>query len=190
VHVVPLASADTAFRGRFGHPYLWVERTASTQQLLAGAPEGAVAATDEQTAGRGRLGRSWEAPAGKALLFSIVLEPHVPAERLPELSLVAARALAHAVAAETGLRADVKSPNDILIGGKKVAGVLGEASGGRVVLGIGVNVAQRADELPVRPRLPATSLALEGAEVDRTQLLATILETLEGRYDEWVSAAR
>jgi BirA family transcriptional regulator, biotin operon repressor / biotin---[acetyl-CoA-carboxylase] ligase len=189
MHTVPLVSADAAFRGRFGRPYLWVERAESTQKLLGDAPEGAVAAADEQTHGRGRLGRSWEAPAGRALLFSIALVPPVPGDRLPELSLVAGRALALAIAAETGLRAEVKSPNDVLIGGRKVAGVLGEANDGRVVLGIGVNVAQRSEELPERAQFPATSLALEGAEVDRGRLLATILETLERCYDEWLSDA-
>ena len=186
---LPLASADAEFRGRLGRPYVWVERCASTQQLLDGAPEGAVAVADEQTHGRGRLGRTWEAPPGKALLFSIVLEPRVPGERLPELSLVAGRALAQAIAAETGLRAEVKAPNDVLIGGRKVAGILGEATDGRVVLGIGVNVAQDAGELPTRTQFAATSLALEGAETDRGRLLATILETLERLYDEWLSAA-
>ena len=81
MHALPL-------RGRFGRPYTFVDRCASTQRLLDGAREGAVVATDEQTEGRGRLGRTWHAPAGTSLLFSIVLEPRVPGERLPELSLV------------------------------------------------------------------------------------------------------
>ena len=187
---VSLASADVAFRGRFGRPYTWVERCASTQRLLDGAPEGAVAATDEQTDGRGRLGRRWEAPRGTSLLFSLALTPNVPPERLPELSAVAGRAVAQAIAAETGLHADVKAPNDVLIAGRKVAGVIGEASDGRVVLGVGVNVTQQPDELPERAQFPATSLALEGATVDRARLLATMLEQLEQLYGEWVSAAR
>jgi BirA family biotin operon repressor/biotin-[acetyl-CoA-carboxylase] ligase len=189
VEALPLDAAEKAFRGRFGRPYIWADRCASTQQLLGDAPDGAVAATNEQTKGRGRLGRSWDAPPQKALLFSIVLVPPLAAERLPELTLVAGRAVAHAIAAETGLRADVKDPNDVLISGRKVAGILGEASDGRVVLGIGINVAQGEAELPQRTRFPATSLALEGAAVDRTRLLATVLETLERRYDEWLSAS-
>ena len=186
---MPLAAAEETFRGRFGHPYIWADRCTSTQQLLRDQPEGAVAATDEQTEGRGRLGRSWEAPAQKALLFSIVLVPPVTGERLPEMTLVAGKAVAHAIAAETGLRADVKEPNDVLIAGRKVAGILGEASDGRVVVGIGINVAQDAVELPERPQFPPTSLALEGATVDRARLLATVLEMLERRYDEWLTAA-
>lgn len=177
--VVPL-------RGRFGRPYTFVDRCASTQRLLDGAGEGAVAATDEQTEGRGRLGRKWHAPAGSSLLFSIVLEPDVPSERLPELSLVAGAAVAEALAEQAGVETTVKHPNDVLIGGRKVAGILAESADGRVVLGIGVNVTQSRGELPVGT---ATSLALEGATVVRAELLATILERLEARYDRWVSAA-
>jgi BirA family biotin operon repressor/biotin-[acetyl-CoA-carboxylase] ligase len=182
VHAAP------TFHGRFGLPYTYVERCESTQRLLEGAPEGAVAVTDEQTEGRGRLGRSWKAPWGTSLLFSIVLVPTIPAERLAELSLVAGRAVAEAISAETGLVPAIKHPNDVLIDGKKVAGVLAESAEGRVVLGIGVNVSQTEDELP--PGVNATSLRLSGAEgVDRSALLATVLARLEARYDAWVSSA-
>src|SRR5712692_335328 len=161
--VVPL------LRGRFGRPYTFVERCTSTQRLLEGAGEGAVAAADEQTEGRGRLGRGWHAPAGTSLLFSIVLVPPVPPERLPELSLVAGCAVAAAIAAEPRLVPALQYPND-------------------VVLGVGVNVRQSEDELP--PGVPATSLRLAGAtNVDRADLLATVLERLEARYDTWVSDA-
>jgi BirA family transcriptional regulator, biotin operon repressor / biotin---[acetyl-CoA-carboxylase] ligase len=175
-------------RGRFGRPFLFVESCASTQRLLDGAAEGAVAAADEQTEGRGRLGRSWHAAPGTSLLFSVVLEPPVPPERLPELSVVAGEAVAEAIAAETGLEAAIKLPNDVLIDGRKVAGILAEASDGRVVLGIGVNVSQLSEELPDNVVTPATSLALEGAAVERPVLLAAVLEHLERRYDAWVSA--
>lgn len=177
-------------RGRFGHPYSFVDSCTSTQRLLDGQPEGAVAATDEQTEGRGRLGREWHAPPGTALLFSIVLTPAVGGERLPELTAVAAEAAAEAITAETGLATSMKEPNDVLVDGRKVAGVLAESSDGRVVLGIGINVSQERGELPERPQFPATSLALAGAQVDRAELLATVLERLEQRYDAWVSAAR
>ncbi|MDX6512843.1 MAG: BirA family transcriptional regulator [Gaiellaceae bacterium] len=174
--------------GRFGREvYRYEERCASTQRLLReDDPEGAVAATEEQTEGRGRLGRSWVAPAGSSVLFSVLLRPAVPPDRLPELSLVAGRALAAALAAQTGLAAEVKFPNDVLVERRKVAGILAEASAGRVVLGIGVNVSQRAEELPERPQFPATSLALEGATVERPRLLAALLERLELEYDTWL----
>jgi BirA family biotin operon repressor/biotin-[acetyl-CoA-carboxylase] ligase len=174
-------------RGRFGRPYTFVDRCASTQRLLDGAREGSVVATDEQTEGRGRLGRTWVAPAGSSLLFSIVLEPDVPSERLPELSLVTGAAVAEALAAQANVETTVKHPNDVLIGRRKVAGILAESTEGRVVLGIGVNVTQAGSELP--PDAAATSLALEGAHVDRAQLLAAILERLEVHYDRWVSEA-
>jgi BirA family biotin operon repressor/biotin-[acetyl-CoA-carboxylase] ligase len=172
-------------RGRFGRPFTFVEQCPSTQRLLDGAAEGAVAAADEQTEGRGRLGRTWDAPRGTSLLFSIALTPDVPPERLPELSLIAGAAVAEAIAAETALAPELKHPNDVLIGGRKVCGILAEAVEGRVVLGIGVNVAQTADQLPPA----ATSLALEGAQVDRSALLATILERLENGYDRWVTSS-
>ena len=175
-------------RGRFGHPYTFVARCTSTQRLLtADAPEGAVVAADEQTEGRGRLGRRWEAPAETSLLFSLLLRPpHEPA-RWPELSVLAGRAVADAIAAVTGIEATVKHPNDVLVGGRKVAGVLAEASGDRVVVGIGVNVSQTHGQLPAEARHPPTSLELAGGDsVDRGDLLAAILEQLERGYDAWV----
>jgi BirA family transcriptional regulator, biotin operon repressor / biotin---[acetyl-CoA-carboxylase] ligase len=177
-------------RGRLGRPYRFVERTASTQRLLgANDPEGAVAVADEQTEGRGRLGRRWLAPAGTSLLVSVLLRPDVKPARLPELSLVAGRACAEAITEAAGLETEVKFPNDLLVRGRKVAGILAEASEGRVVLGIGVNVSQAAGELPAEPRTPATSLLLEiGRPVDRAELLVALLDHLERRYDEWLGA--
>ena len=175
-------------RGRFGRPFTFVEQCASTQRLLDGAAEGAVAATDEQTEGRGRLGRTWQAPSGTSLLFSIVLLPQVPPERLPELSLIAGRAVADAIAAETGLVPALKHPNDVLLAGRKVAGVLAEASEGRVVLGVGVNVTQKPGQLPADVRTPPTSLLIEtGRAIGRADLLLALLERLERLYDEWLA---
>src|SRR5947209_20341656 len=126
-------------RGRLGRPYRFVARTASTQRLLGDDdPEGAVAVADEQTEGRGRLGRKWLAPAGASLLVSVLLRPDVEPARLPELSLVAGRACAEAITDVAGLETEVKFPNDVLVQGRKVAGILAEASEGRVALGAGV----------------------------------------------------
>jgi BirA family biotin operon repressor/biotin-[acetyl-CoA-carboxylase] ligase len=179
-------------RGRFGRDYTFVERCESTQRLLReDAPEGAVAATDEQTHGRGRLGRTWLAPVGSSVLASIALRPDVPTANLAELSVVAGRACAAAIAELTGLEPQLKWPNDVLIGGRKVAGILAEAREGHVVLGIGINVAQREDELPERAEHPATSLLLErGATVERAELLAALLDHLEREYDAWVGSYR
>jgi BirA family biotin operon repressor/biotin-[acetyl-CoA-carboxylase] ligase len=173
--------------GGFGHPYLYVERCASTQRLLAAdAPDGAVAVAEEQTAGRGRRGREWWAPAHTSILASIVLRPSVPSAQLPELSLVAGDAVAKALAGVAGVEPVVKFPNDVLLAGRKVAGILAEAAGGRVVLGIGVNVNQRPGELP--QDVPATSLRIvTGRELDRAPLLAEILARLERSYERWVS---
>ena len=173
-------------RGRFGREgYVYAEVTASTQRLLgAGDPEGAVAATEEQTEGRGRLGREWIAPRGSSVLFSVLLRPMVGLERWPELSLVAGQAVADAVES-AGLEPTVKHPNDVLVDGQKVAGILAEARDGFVVLGIGVNVAQSAGELLEG----ATSLRVERAELGRPQLLADILARLESAYGGWLREA-
>lgn len=174
-------------RGRFGHPYLYVGVTPSTQRLLGeDHREGAVAVTDEQTEGRGRLGRRWHSPPGVSLLFSILLEPPVETARLPELSLVAGKACADVIAAVTGATPEIKLPNDVLISGRKVAGILAEAREGRVVLGIGVNVNVPDEDLPTEVDVPATSLLAEtGHEVDRAELLVELLDRLERAYDEW-----
>ena len=180
-------SVEPLLRGRLGRPYRFVDECASTQRLLDGAEaEGTMAATDLQTAGRGRLGRSWEAPAGKALLLSVLLRPKPPMPLWPELSLVAGEAVAAALRVEAGVAAALSHPNDVLIDGRKVAGILPEASTGRVVLGIGVNVNQTAEELPGETPKPPTSLLVEtGREWSRAPLLAAIMLGLELRYVEW-----
>jgi BirA family transcriptional regulator, biotin operon repressor / biotin---[acetyl-CoA-carboxylase] ligase len=180
---------EPLLRGRFGRPYRYAEVTPSTQRLLRrDDPEGAVAVAEEQTEGRGRLGRSWHAPARTSVLVSVVLEPAVLTSRLPELSLVAGDAVAGAIAAETGLAPTIKHPNDVLVDGRKVAGILAESSEGRVVLGIGVNANQVEDGLPPETQTPPTSLRLEvGNAVERAPLLAAILYELERAYDAWVT---
>ena len=176
-------------RGRLGREYRFVERTASTQRLLGeDDPEGAVVVADEQTEGRGRLGRQWLAPAGTSLLCSILLRPSVEPAVLPGLSLVAGRTCAEAIAEVAGLEPEVKFPNDVLVAGRKVAGILAEATEGRVVLGIGINVRQKPGQLPADPRTPATSLLVEtGREIDRGDLLVALLGHLELRYDAWLA---
>jgi BirA family biotin operon repressor/biotin-[acetyl-CoA-carboxylase] ligase len=177
-------------RGRFGRPYRFEQVCASTQDLLrdAALPEGAVAAAAHQTAGRGRLGRSWEDVPGESLLCSILLRPPISAA-LPQLSLVCALAAAEAIEATGGATAAIKWPNDVLLGGRKVAGILLESSAGAVICGIGVNVGQPAESLPVAPRVAATSMFVEtGARHDRGALLATLLAQLEARYGEWLAS--
>jgi BirA family transcriptional regulator, biotin operon repressor / biotin---[acetyl-CoA-carboxylase] ligase len=181
------ASVEPLLQGRFGRPYRFVAECASTQRLLDGDEyEGTTVATDHQTHGRGRLGRTWDTPAGQALLFSVLLRPRPPMALWPELSLVAGDAVATALRAETRVAAELSHPNDVLIEGRKVAGILPEASVGRVVLGIGVNVNQTEAELPDDTPKPPTSLRVEtGREWPRAPLLAAILLEVERRYQDW-----
>jgi BirA family transcriptional regulator, biotin operon repressor / biotin---[acetyl-CoA-carboxylase] ligase len=175
--------------GRFGHVYRYEELCTSTQRLLHDDdPEGAVAVAEEQTEGRGRLGRTWHAPARTSVLVSVLLRPEIEPSRLPELSLVAGGAVAEAIADVTGVDPAIKFPNDVLVGGRKVAGILAESSEGRVVLGVGVNANQTTDELPGDAQTQPTSLRVElGEPVDRATLLAAILLRLERAYDRWVT---
>jgi BirA family biotin operon repressor/biotin-[acetyl-CoA-carboxylase] ligase len=175
--------------GRFGHVYRYEELCTSTQQLLEDDdPEGAVAVAEEQSEGRGRLGRTWHAPPRTSVLVSVLLRPEIEPPRLPELTLVAGGAVAEAIADVTGIDPAIKFPNDVLVGGKKVAGILADSSEGRVVLGVGVNANQTADELPGNAQMQPTSLRVElGEPVDRAALLAAVLLRLERAYDRWLT---
>ena len=157
----------------------------------AGAPEGLIVVTDEQTAGRGRLGRAWATPPRTALAVSVLLRPPpVPPARWGWLPLLAGLAVLDAVDA-TGVQARLKWPNDVLVGDRKLAGILAERVAGvgacadGVVIGMGVNVSLTAEELPVET---ATSLLIEQAHVlDRDPLLRALLRALGRRYEAWRS---
>ncbi|MEP6814492.1 MAG: biotin--[acetyl-CoA-carboxylase] ligase, partial [Marmoricola sp.] len=155
--------------------------------VASGAEPGLVVVTDHQTAGRGRLDRAWETPAGVALTFSAVVDPGVPDARWPWLPLLAGLAVAAAVRRATGVEATLKWPNDVLVAERKLAGILVErvlANDRPVaVVGVGVNVHQT--ELPVEG---ATSLALAGPAVDRADLLEAILERLAAELADWRAA--
>jgi BirA family biotin operon repressor/biotin-[acetyl-CoA-carboxylase] ligase len=170
-----------------GEPRLHVPECESTQELLfgSGLPEGAVATTDHQTGGRGRLGRTWEDVPGTSVLVSVLLRP--PAgRRAQELSLVAGLATAEAVEAATGLSAQIKWPNDVMLGRRKVAGILAEMRGVDVVVGIGLNVNQTRAQLPTDTRTSAASLrTVTGHEHDRDAVLETLLVQLERYYRAW-----
>ena len=177
---------EPLLRGRFGRPYYCLAQAETTQRMLdAAQPEGAVAVAEEQTAGRGRMGRRWEAPAGSSILVSILLRPR--AERRPaELTLVAGVAVAVVVERATGLAAQVKWPNDVMLDRRKVAGGLAELKDDTVVLGIGINVNQRPGDLPGETKLPAGSLrSVTGRDYDRAPILVDLLLELERRYDAW-----
>jgi len=158
-------------------------------RAAAGEPEGAVLAAERQSAGRGRLGRTWVAPPRAAVTFSVLLRPAaVPRARLGWLPLLAGVAVAAAVRDVAAVDARLKWPNDVLAGPAKLAGILAEAAGDAVVVGIGLNVSTEPAELPPPGpgALPATSLRIEGAaSLDRERLLAGILAGLERRYQAW-----
>ena len=166
-----------------GEPRIHVAECESTQLLLdPSLPEGAIATAGHQTGGRGRLGRTWHDAPGASLLLSVLLKP--PPERHPaELTLVGGLAVARAL----GPQAKLKWPNDVLIDGRKVSGGLADLRDGAVVLGIGINVNQTADELPPDARVPAASLrTLDGRERDVESVLADVLRELDAAYGAWL----
>jgi BirA family biotin operon repressor/biotin-[acetyl-CoA-carboxylase] ligase len=186
---------DDADAGTVGREVRWYDSLPSTNEAArdlaeAGEAEGIVVVADEQTAGRGRLGRTWASPRG-GLWLSIVLRPPWPAVRIPAAGLAASEAVAEAVEATARLRARVKWPNDVLVGGRKVAGLLLEAGPIRgaaavpewVVLGIGINANVPPRALPPRPQYPATSLeAVLGRPVERGPLLRAVLRLVNRDY--------
>jgi BirA family biotin operon repressor/biotin-[acetyl-CoA-carboxylase] ligase len=169
-------------------------------RALRGEPEGIVLAAEEQTAGRGRMGRTWVAPPYAALTFSLLVRPGVPPARRGWLPLLAGVAVAAAVTEVTGVEARLKWPNDVLAGEAKLAGILAEAAGDAVVVGIGLNVSTEPAELsrllaaPGPGALPATSLAATSLRaagataLNREELLLAILAGFERWYQPWRQA--
>lgn len=151
-----------------------------------GAAEGFTVVAERQMGGRGRLDRSWESPARAGLLLSVLLRPDVPAARLPLLPLLAGVAVVEAVRAVGQVEAVLKWPNDVLVAGRKLGGILAERTAdGGVVVGVGLNVTTRADELPVDT---ATSLALAGGCTDREPLAKEVLRSVRRRYVAFLAA--
>lgn len=164
------------------------EATSTNDIALSMAEEDAEAYTtilaETQTAGRGRAGHEWVSPPGVAIYLSVILRPNLPADKLPLTTLATGIAAAEAIAAETGLPAGIKWPNDILVNGRKTAGILCEACSSNtlptaIVAGIGINVNTPQEALPPRPIFPATSLAAEANRpFDREAILDAFLEKL------------
>jgi BirA family biotin operon repressor/biotin-[acetyl-CoA-carboxylase] ligase len=150
--------------------------------------EGAVVFAESQTRGRGRLGRKWLSPSGKGLWFSVLLRPTLRPELVTQLTIASATALSRAIRTQTGLRPGIKWPNDILIGGKKAAGILTELKAELdtvkyVILGIGVDVNLALEDFPNDLRDIATSLRIEsGRSIDRAALACAILKELDQDY--------
>jgi BirA family biotin operon repressor/biotin-[acetyl-CoA-carboxylase] ligase len=177
---------------RIGHPVRYWETIGSTMdeaRRLAqdGAPEGTLVIADEQTAGRGRLQRTWWAPPGTSLLMTLVLRPNVQPRQAQRLTMICSLAVCDAISESCGVEAQVKWPNDVLIDGKKVCGVLTELGllGERLeyaLVGMGINV--NVDFGAAPPLMaPATSLLMEvGRPVSRLDLLVGVLSGIERRY--------
>jgi BirA family biotin operon repressor/biotin-[acetyl-CoA-carboxylase] ligase len=157
----------------------------AARRAVEGAPEGLSVIADEQTAGRGRLGRHWVSPKGAGLYFSIILRPRFDLGAWPLITFVAALAVHDALLQSCGLETDIKWPNDVMANNKKLCGVLAETvetrAGGSVVLGIGVNLTSTS--FPTELRESATSLeSLTGEMPDREAVLQAILEAFQRRY--------
>lgn len=177
----------------FGHRIFYYPTIDSTNDRaleLAAAeePEGSLVLAEEQTAGRGRRERSWSSAPYAGIYASLILRPAIAAPRAPLLTFMAAVAVADALNEVAGLRARIKWPNDVLIGRRKIAGVLGEMRGSHpevreLVVGIGINVNQTETDFPATLATIATSVRIErGAPQDRAVLLASVLEGFERRY--------
>jgi BirA family biotin operon repressor/biotin-[acetyl-CoA-carboxylase] ligase len=185
------------------------EQTTSTNDVAEklardGVREGVVVFAESQTKGRGRLGRAWMSPARKGLWFSVLLRPNLRPQETTQLTVISATALRRALKTVTGLSAEIKWPNDLLLGGKKTAGILTEMSAEldrvrHAILGLGVDVNQ--DAFPTELRAVATSLKIAaGREISRAELAVEILRELDRDYaricagkfaevaDEWEAA--
>jgi BirA family transcriptional regulator, biotin operon repressor / biotin---[acetyl-CoA-carboxylase] ligase len=166
------------------HDELPSTNTALVEEARAGAPEGLVLVADHQTAGRGRLGRSWSAEPGTALLVSVLLRPPLPVDEVPLVLMAAGLAACDGVEAAAGFRPRLKWPNDLVVDDRKLAGLLSEATGAgepAVILGLGVNVGPAA----YPKELAADAVSCEevaSRPVDRSALLVGFLRGLESRY--------
>jgi BirA family biotin operon repressor/biotin-[acetyl-CoA-carboxylase] ligase len=178
---------------RFGE-VRWLAETDSTNRYLldaarSGAPDGSVVVADHQRAGRGRLGRAWSAPPGASLLVSVLLRPELDPDALHLIVVAAAVAMAEAIESTTGVIAVVKWPNDLLVGRRKLSGILAEAAGDAVVVGIGVNLDW--PEIPSDLEGIATACNLEGGRpTSREELLAEFLVRYDARLSDLAETRR
>ncbi len=178
---------------RIGRPLEVVAEVTSTNDLVLaaarrGEPEGLAVVADLQTAGRGRRGRRWTSPPGVGLYLSVLLRPGLPPRHAPLISLAAGLAVAEGIARITDLSPRLKWPNDVQLGGRKVAGILAELTADgdsvrHIVLGIGLNVRHQVADFPEELRGEATSVLLESGRVyDRGCVAAAVLNALDGWY--------
>jgi len=194
-----LLSADVAHGLKtkiIGGNVISVQEIGSTNSRIRelaeqGAQEGTVLIADRQSAGRGRLGRRWESPSGVNLYCSILLKPQMPVQQAPQLTFLSAVAATETLNQVCHLSAHVKWPNDILVKGAKISGLLNEMNAETeqihyVILGIGINLNMTTDQFPQELNYPATSVLIEtGKPVDRILFLQTFLEKLDQYYLEF-----
>ncbi|WP_251424289.1 biotin--[acetyl-CoA-carboxylase] ligase [Veillonella agrestimuris] len=190
----PIAMKKVLNTDVFGKRYVYMDTTESTNleaRRLAhqGAEEGTVVVTEEQAAGRGRLSRGWYSPFGKGLWFSLILRPDFIPSEASKCTLMAAVALTKAFHKMGLTDAGIKWPNDILVNGRKLVGILTEMSGSmeeisHIIMGIGINVKTKQEELPEEIKHIATSLLMEGIDIERTEAFKIVLEELEHQYYE------
>lgn len=182
----------------FGRQVYYYDKVTSTNDIAKewtrqGAPDGSIVVAEEQSGGRGRLGRVWHSPPGKGIFFSVILYPPVQPAIVSQITMVTAVALALAVRTHSGVPAGIKWPNDLLVDGRKLCGILTEMSAEvdrieYLVVGAGLNVNLTRDEFPADIRELATSLLLEtGHSLPRASLLRAMLEEYEKWYQLWLT---
>lgn len=187
------AGLETSYIGQQVHYQKSVTSTQEVAHKLAidEVREGTLVVADEQAGGRGRLGRPWYSPIGTGVSMSLILKPKIPPHQAPQLTLLTAVAVIRGIEKETGLRCDIKWPNDILLNGKKLVGILTEMKADldqiqSVIIGIGINVNQVS--FPEELKEIATSLRLKkGEEINRANLIKRILENFEELYEIFIN---
>ncbi len=183
---------------RFGRNVHYYESLGSTQKAahqLAydGAPEGTLVIAEEQTSGRGRLGREWHSLSGKGIWMSLIVRPDLPPQQAPQFTLVTAVAIARAIEEVTGITPEIKWPNDVLINGKKVVGILTELQAesdkiSSLIIGIGMNANHEHDDFPLAVKQTATSLFIEkGEKIPRARLIQAFLKNFERYYSLYIT---
>ena len=191
-----LLKTETEIFGQEIYVYEQVNSTNDIMKKLAaeGAPEGTVVVADQQLRGKGRLGRPWVSAPGKGIYFSVLLRPHITPAWAAQLIFVSAVAVCRALRKTTGLQVTIKWPNDLVIAGKKVCGILTELSAeidmiNYVVAGIGINANHEAADFPADIRDKALSLAMAaGRSFRRTDLLLAIFKELDAEYKDYLKS--
>ncbi|MBB6735462.1 biotin--[acetyl-CoA-carboxylase] ligase [Cohnella zeiphila] len=178
----------------FGRKLQVLDAVPSTQDIARqlaeeGAPEGTLVIAEQQTQGRGRMGRAWVSPAGKGVWMSLLLRPRVPLPQAPQLTLLAAVALSRGIGKEAPLPIGIKWPNDLLVDGRKISGILLESAAEDerlkyVVVGMGISVNLEAEDFPPEVLEKAISLRMaSGKPLDRAEVIASVLEEFESLYE-------